>query len=87
MLFASFLLDGVRFVLLCTLAALVGYGFEWLHLSHGLLLGALLVSVLVGWLWRKPDIPKWVLPVIQVILGVSTDCCFNRASANFQRRI
>ena len=30
------------------MAALVGYGFEWLHLSHGLLLGTLLISVLIG---------------------------------------
>ena len=36
------------FLLLCAMAALVGYGFEWLHLSHGLLLGTLLISVLIG---------------------------------------
>ena len=73
----------LNFLLLCAMAALIGYGFEWLHLSHGLLLGALLVSVLVGWLWRKSDIPKWVLPVIQVVLGVSTGLLFQSGISEF----
>ena len=71
------------FLLLCIMAALLGYGFEWLSVSHGLLLGALLSSVLVGWLWRKPDTPKWVLPVIQVVLGVSTGLLFQSGISEF----
>ena len=71
------------FLLLCAMAALVGYGFEWLHLSHGLLLGALLVCVSAGWLWRKPDMPKWVLPMIQVVLGVSTGLLFQSGISEF----
>lgn len=73
----------LHFLLLCAMATLVGYGFEWLHLSHGLLLGALLVSVLVSWLWRKPDVPKWVLPVIQVVLGTSTGLLFQSGTGEF----
>ena len=75
----------LHFLLLCTIAALVGYGLEWLHLSYGLLRGALLVSVLVGWLWRKPVMPKWVLPVIQVVLGVSTGLLFQSGISEFSR--
>lgn len=81
MLFASFLLDGVRFVLSCILAALVGYGFEWLHVPHGLLLGSLLATIIFGTVWQKPILPKWVLPLIQVVLGISTGLLFKAWSS------
>jgi hypothetical protein len=74
------------FALLCAVAAVTGYGFEWLHLPHGLLLGALLGSVLVGWGWRtrrRPTTPPWVLPLIQVVLGVSTGLLFQSGAGEF----
>ena len=79
MFVASLLFNRVLFVLFYVLAAVVGYGLEWLHLPHGLLLGTLLSSALVGWVWRtrrKPVAPTWVLPLIQVVLGVSTGLLF-----------
>ncbi len=54
--------------------------------AHGLLLGALLGSVLVGWGWRarrRPTTPPWVLPLIQVVLGVSTGLLFQSGAGEF----
>lgn len=46
------------------IAALVGYAFEWLGVTHGLLLGALAATVVLAQAWAKPQTPPWVLPFI-----------------------
>ena len=47
-LFLRHIVYRYHFLLFCTIAALSGCGLELLHLSHGLLLGTLLISVLIG---------------------------------------
>lgn len=75
-----------NYLITCIVAAGVGYGFEHLQVAHGLLLGALLATVLLRFGWKEPLVtPVWVLPLIQVVLGISTGLLFRTGFETFSR--